>query len=104
MSLSFEVLMICSVIAGLQRVEKVRTAHPEVAIDLNNLASVLQAQGDLAGVRNRLERALAIYQQGPPSYPRASVSSCWGASRRTSIAPRRDYGCWPRATPSIRCS
>jgi Tfp pilus assembly protein PilF len=34
--------------------------HPDTAIGLNNLGFLLQAQGDLAGARPYLERALAI--------------------------------------------
>jgi len=37
--------------------------HPEVATDVNNLGSVLQALGDLAGAREAYERALAIREQ-----------------------------------------
>jgi hypothetical protein len=34
--------------------------HPDVAIRRNNLGSVLQDLGDLAGAKKQLERALAI--------------------------------------------
>ena len=34
--------------------------HPDVATDLNNLATILQDLGDLAGARPLQERALAI--------------------------------------------
>ena len=37
--------------------------HPETATGLNNLASLLQAQGDLAGARPLYERALAIREK-----------------------------------------
>ena len=34
--------------------------HPDTAMSLNNLGSLLQAQGDYAGAKPYLERALAI--------------------------------------------
>ncbi|MGH7261960.1 MAG: tetratricopeptide repeat protein, partial [Nitrospiraceae bacterium] len=37
--------------------------HPETAISLSNLASVLRDQGDLAGARPLYERALAIFEK-----------------------------------------
>ena len=37
--------------------------HPDVAIRVNNLGSVLRALGDLAGVRAAFERALAICER-----------------------------------------
>ena len=37
--------------------------HPETAGSLNNLASLLQVQGDLAAARPLFERALAIYEK-----------------------------------------
>jgi hypothetical protein len=37
--------------------------HPSVAASLHELARVLQAQGDLAGARDRLERALRIKER-----------------------------------------
>ena len=44
--------------------EKVLGAeHPDTATSLNNLASLLQAQGDLAGARPLYERALAIREK-----------------------------------------
>lgn len=36
--------------------------HPEVAIDLNNLASARQRQGDLSGARSAYEKALRIVE------------------------------------------
>ena len=36
--------------------------HPKVATDVNNLGSVLYAQGDLAGARGCCERALGIWR------------------------------------------
>jgi len=41
--------------------------HPTVATTLNNLAGVLQDQGDLAGARALFERALAIARLRPSS-------------------------------------
>jgi hypothetical protein len=37
--------------------------HPDTATSLNNLALLLQAQGDLAGARPLYERALAIREK-----------------------------------------
>ena len=37
--------------------------HPDTATSLNNLAVLLQAQGDLAGARPLFERALAIREK-----------------------------------------
>jgi len=37
--------------------------HPNVARDVNNLGSVLQDMGDLAGARAAYERALAIFRR-----------------------------------------
>jgi Tfp pilus assembly protein PilF len=37
--------------------------HPNVATDLSNLGSVLQALGDLAGARAAYERALQIRRE-----------------------------------------
>ena len=44
--------------------------HPETAMSLGNLASVLRAQGDLAAARPLCERALAICEKAAPSIPR----------------------------------
>jgi hypothetical protein len=44
--------------------------HPEVAADLDDLALLLQAQGDLASARPLYERALAICEKAPgPKHP-----------------------------------
>ena len=44
--------------------------HPHTATSLNNLACLLQAQGDLAGARPLFERALAIYEKAlGPEHP-----------------------------------
>jgi tetratricopeptide (TPR) repeat protein len=49
--------------------------HSDTATSLNNLASLLQDQGDLAGVRPLLERALAIYERAlGPEHPYTSAS------------------------------
>ena len=47
------------------------THHPNVAIRVNNLGLVQQAQGDLAGARASYERALRILEnsQLPPDHP-----------------------------------
>ncbi len=37
--------------------------HPDTATSLNNLAGLLQAQGDFAGARPLYERALAIREK-----------------------------------------
>ena len=37
--------------------------HPDTASSLNNLAGLLQAQGDLAGAPPLYERALAIWEK-----------------------------------------
>ena len=59
--------------------EKVLGAeHPDTATSLNNLARLLQAQGDLAGARPLYERALAIREGARPEHPdtaRASTTS-----------------------------
>ena len=43
--------------------------HPDVAIRVNNLGLVLQAQGNLEGAKEHYERALGIYKKtyGPDS-------------------------------------
>jgi hypothetical protein len=44
--------------------------HPSTATSLNNLAGLLQAQGDLAGARRLFERALAIREKAlGPEHP-----------------------------------
>jgi tetratricopeptide (TPR) repeat protein len=50
------------------------SAHPETATCLNNLAHLLQAQGDLAGARPLFERVLAIIEKvlGPEHPYRAA--------------------------------
>jgi len=51
--------------------------HPDTATSLSNLALVLQAQGDVAGARPLLERALAIKEKmlGPEdSYTALSLN------------------------------
>ena len=49
--------------------------HPDTATCLNNLASVLQAQGDLAGARPLYERALAICEKAlGPEHPDTAAS------------------------------
>jgi hypothetical protein len=45
------------------RVKAYGPEHPEVATNLNNLAILLYAQGDLAGARPLFERALAICEK-----------------------------------------
>ncbi len=57
--------------------------HPEVAIRVNNLGSVLRDLGDLAGARAHYERALAIDEarpMGPDSSRRwpSGRESTWG--------------------------
>jgi hypothetical protein len=37
--------------------------HPDTALSLNELVSLLHTQGDLAGARPRYERALAIHEK-----------------------------------------
>src|SRR6516162_10201987 len=49
--------------------------HPWTAESLNNLASLLQAQGDLAGSRPLYERALAIREKVfGPEHPNMALS------------------------------
>ncbi|MGD8795196.1 MAG: tetratricopeptide repeat protein, partial [Anaerolineae bacterium] len=49
--------------------------HPNVAIDVNNLGSVLRALGDLDGAREAYERALAILQQFlPADHPKIRIA------------------------------
>ena len=49
--------------------------HADTAASLNNLAFLLQDQGDLAGARPLLERALAIYEKGlGPEHPSTATS------------------------------
>ena len=93
-------------------------AHPDTAQSLNNLARVLQAQGDLAAARPLYERALAIVRRrSAPTIPltatslnnlavcfstRAtsprrgrSTSARWRSGRRRS-APTTRYGGEPQ--------
>jgi Tetratricopeptide repeat len=51
--------------------------HPNTAQSLNNLAVLLQAQGDLTGARPLFERALAIYEKalGPEHPDTATVQT-----------------------------
>jgi tetratricopeptide (TPR) repeat protein len=48
-------LAICENVLGAE--------HPDTAMSLNNLATLLQAQGDLAAARPLFERALAIHEK-----------------------------------------
>ncbi len=49
--------------------------HPNTATSLNNLAGLLQAQGDLAGARPLYERALAIREKAlGPEHPDTATS------------------------------
>jgi tetratricopeptide (TPR) repeat protein len=49
--------------------------HTDTAISLNNLASLLREQGDLAGARPLYERALVIYEKVlGPEHPHATSS------------------------------
>ena len=49
--------------------------HPDTATSLNNLALLLQAQGDLAGARPLYERALAIREKAlGPEHPHTATS------------------------------
>ncbi len=48
--------------------------HPKVAIDVNNLGSVLQDLGDLAGARAAFERALTIDEKSfGPDHPDVAI-------------------------------
>jgi Tfp pilus assembly protein PilF len=53
-----------------------RPDHPNVATDVNNLGTVLQAQGDLPEARKCFERALKIFREklgeDHPNYPSMS--------------------------------
>ena len=49
--------------------------HPDTAAGLNNLATLLQAQGDLAGARPLYERALAICEKAlGPEHPETATN------------------------------
>jgi tetratricopeptide (TPR) repeat protein len=49
--------------------------HPDTASSLNNLASLLEAQGDLEGARPLFERALAIREKAlGPEHPKTATS------------------------------
>jgi tetratricopeptide (TPR) repeat protein len=49
--------------------------HPGTAQALNNLAHLLQVQGDLATARPLLERALAIYEKTlGPEHPETTIA------------------------------
>ena len=49
--------------------------HPDTAVSLNNLASLLKAQGDLAAARPLYERALAICEKAlGPEHPSTATS------------------------------
>jgi hypothetical protein len=51
------------------------TGHPYTAACLDNLASLLQAQGDFAAARPLCERALAIYEKVlGPEHPDTATS------------------------------
>ncbi len=48
--------------------------HPDVAIDVNNLGSVLQAMGDLQGAKEHFERALKIDEKVyGPDHPNVAI-------------------------------
>jgi tetratricopeptide (TPR) repeat protein len=71
--------------------------HRHTATSLNNLAYLLQAQGDLAGARPLFERALAINEKafGPehPATARA-MSNLARVLRDTGHANEADAGKW----------
>jgi hypothetical protein len=49
--------------------------HPDTAWSLNDLAALLQDQGDLVGARPLCERALAIYEKTlGPEHPNTATS------------------------------
>jgi Flp pilus assembly protein TadD len=49
--------------------------HPDTAVNLNNLAFLLQAQGDLARARPLCERGLAICEKSlGPEHPNTAMS------------------------------
>jgi tetratricopeptide (TPR) repeat protein len=57
--------------------------HPETATSLNNLARLLQAQGDLAGARPLFGRALAILEKAlGPGHPNTNATRANLASVR----------------------
>ena len=63
--------------------------HPEVAIDLNNLASLLQAKGDYAGAESSFRRALALLEKAlGPDHPntkqaQANLDALLAAEKQT---------------------
>jgi tetratricopeptide (TPR) repeat protein len=70
--------------------------HPDVAIQLNNLAGVLRDQGDYAGARERFERALAIGERTlGPDHPDVAI-------RLSNLALVFEEGGDPLASAQIR--
>ena len=65
--------------------------HPDVAIDLNNLAQLLQATNRLAEAEPLMRRALAIDEQayGPTTPTSPSASTTWRSCSRTRTGWRR---------------
>jgi tetratricopeptide (TPR) repeat protein len=57
------------------REKTLRPGHPDTAVSLNNLATLLRDQGDLAGARPLYERALAINEKAlGPEHAQTAVS------------------------------
>jgi tetratricopeptide (TPR) repeat protein len=68
--------------------------HPDTARSLNNLALLLQAQGDIARARPLFERALAICEKAlGPKHPDTATSL------NNLAALLRDQGDLARARP-----
>jgi hypothetical protein len=84
--------------------------HPDTATSLNNLGSLLQAQGDLAGARPYYERALAVRERVlGPEHPDTATSlnnlgnllqdqGTWPGRGRTSSGRWRYGRCWEKIT------
>ena len=76
-----------------------------MATCLENLASLLQAQGDLTAARPLYERALAITEKTPvpniPKWQRASRTSL-SCFRHRAISPRRGRSMSARWLAAIR--
>ena len=85
--------------------------HPDTARSLNNLGSLLQAQGDYAGARPYYEEALAIrgkcWARATPTPPAASTTWALCCRRRGTLRERArttkrrwpSGKCWARRHP-----
>src|SRR5215472_13596952 len=80
--------------------------HPHTAQSLNDLALLLNHQGDRAGARPLFERALAVYEKVlGPEHPDTATSlnglaSVLRAATLRARAGRLREGAWPGASPN----